>query len=73
MKKHKPNYLILLNSRCKEIPVEKYGDGYMPLEGCIYKGKISCVGRSGENLCGGIMGLFEKDNKIYVLCCNLEG
>ena len=45
--------------KMRVVAVKEYGDcGCMPIyaDDCMYKGEVSCVGRSGDSVCGGYYG-----------------
>ena len=46
----------LINMRV--VAVKEYGDGCIPIyaDDCMYKGKESCIGHSGDSVCGGYYG-----------------
>ena len=45
--------------KTRVVAVKAYGgDGCIPIyaDDCMYKGEVSCVGRSGDSICGGYYG-----------------
>lgn len=52
------------------VEVVPYGDGAMPRypHTCPHKGEVSCIGRSGENVCGGYMGGYVAEGRRFTLC-----
>jgi hypothetical protein len=45
--------------KMRVVAVKEYGDmGCMPIyaDDCMYEGTVSCVGRSGDSICGGYYG-----------------